>query len=42
MAVYYLSFEVVAAGHDIEANETFYCWAHCARQEGAREIADHA
>jgi hypothetical protein len=29
-------------GHGIEANETFYCCAHCAHQKGATEIVDHA
>lgn len=29
-------------GHGIEANDTFYCCAHCARQEGVTEVADHA
>jgi hypothetical protein len=29
-------------GHDIEAQGTFYCCAHCARKAGATQIADHA
>jgi Rieske Fe-S protein len=28
--------------HGIETNNTFYCCAHCARNEGARGIVDHA
>jgi Rieske Fe-S protein len=28
-------------GHGIEANGTFYCCAHCARQKGATEARDH-
>jgi hypothetical protein len=28
-------------GHGIEAKETFYCCAHCAREHGVREVADH-
>jgi hypothetical protein len=28
-------------GHGIEANGTFYCCAHCARQEGATQAVDH-
>jgi hypothetical protein len=67
---YYLSFQVVAAGHThtfdsfecaihklapvcqhcrckivghgIEANNTFYCCAHCAREHGVTTVADHA
>jgi hypothetical protein len=66
---YYLSFQVIAAGHThtfdsfecaihqlapvcqhceckiighgIEAKGTFYCCAHCAREEGVKEVADH-
>ena len=66
---YYLSFEVITAGHrhvfdsfecaihklapvcancgvkivghGIEANDTFYCCAHCARKEGVRGAVDH-
>jgi hypothetical protein len=66
---YYLSFQVVAAGHThtfdsfecaihqlapvcehcdcriighgIEAKGTFYCCAHCAREQGVKEIVDH-
>lgn len=29
-------------GHGIEANDTFYCCAHCAREAGARGISDNA
>jgi Rieske Fe-S protein len=29
-------------GHGIEANGTFYCCAHCARNEGATAVADRA
>ena len=29
-------------GHGVEANNTFYCCANCARQEGVHEVADHA
>ena len=29
-------------GHGVEANGSFYCCAHCARAEGAREITDNA
>lgn len=29
-------------GHGIEANDTFYCCAHCAHSEGARNIVDNA
>src|SRR6478672_3092067 len=29
-------------GHGIEANNTFYCCAHCARKEGITAVADHA
>ncbi|HKX26183.1 MAG TPA: hypothetical protein VJ302_00695 [Blastocatellia bacterium] len=29
-------------GHGIEAGETFYCCAHCARQAGIRSVRDHA
>jgi hypothetical protein len=66
---YYLSFQVVAAGHThtfdsfecaihklapvcqhchckivghgIEANNTYYCCAHCAREHGVTAAADH-
>jgi Rieske Fe-S protein len=27
-------------GHGVEANGVFYCCAHCAKQEGIREVAD--
>jgi Rieske Fe-S protein len=29
-------------GHGMEANDTFYCCAHCARKEGVVAVADHA
>jgi hypothetical protein len=29
-------------GHGIEANGTFYCCAHCAHAEGAKNIVDNA
>jgi hypothetical protein len=29
-------------GHGIEANDTFYCCAHCAHHEGANNIVDNA
>lgn len=29
-------------GHGIEANNTFYCCANCARQKGVKEVKDHA
>jgi len=29
-------------GHGIEANDTFYCCAHCAHAEGVREVVDNA
>jgi hypothetical protein len=29
-------------GHGIEATNTFYCCAHCARQAGVTTVADHA
>lgn len=29
-------------GHGVEANETFYCCAHCARQAGVETVVDHA
>ena len=29
-------------GHGIEANGTFYCCAHCAHSEGAKNIVDNA
>ena len=29
-------------GHGIEANNTFYCCASCARQEGVDKVVDHA
>jgi hypothetical protein len=29
-------------GHGIEANDTFYCCAHCAHTEGVEEVVDNA
>ena len=29
-------------GHGIEASDTFYCCANCARQAGVTEVRDHA
>jgi hypothetical protein len=29
-------------GHGIEANNTFYCCAHCAHESGVHEIVDNA
>ena len=29
-------------GHGLEVNGTFYCCAHCARQEGARGVQDRS
>jgi len=29
-------------GHGVEADESFYCCAHCAGQEGIHEVADRA
>lgn len=29
-------------GHGIEANGTFYCCAHCARQQGVQGVADRS
>lgn len=29
-------------GHGIEADGTFYCCAHCARQSGVTTVPDHA
>jgi hypothetical protein len=29
-------------GHGMEANDTFFCCAHCARKEGVVAVADHA
>jgi hypothetical protein len=29
-------------GHGIEANDTFYCCANCARQQGVHQAVDHA
>jgi hypothetical protein len=33
---------VKIAGHGVEAKGTFFCCAHCARQKGVTEVADHA
>ena len=32
---------VKVVGHGVDANGTFYCSAHCARQQGATGVADH-
>ncbi|MEV1050049.1 hypothetical protein [Streptomyces sp. NPDC049887] len=29
-------------GHGLQADGQFYCCAHCARQQGVAELADHA
>src|SRR5439155_21546899 len=29
-------------GHGVESTEIFYCCAHCANQEGVREVADRS
>ena len=29
-------------GHGIEANNTFYCCANCARESGVADVKDHA
>ena len=29
-------------GHGIEADGTFYCCAHCARESGVSQVVDHA
>jgi len=29
-------------GHEVEANGTFYCCAHCANSSGVREVHDRA
>jgi len=29
-------------GHGVDANNDLYCCAHCARQHGARDVADHS
>jgi hypothetical protein len=29
-------------GHGMEANGTFFCCAHCARESGVMAVADHA
>jgi hypothetical protein len=29
-------------GHGTEVRGTFYCCAHCARQEGKTDVVDHA
>jgi hypothetical protein len=28
-------------GHGMEAKGTFYCCAHCAREHGIKDVADH-
>ena len=28
-------------GHGIEADGTYYCCAHCARESGVMEVVDH-
>ena len=28
-------------GHGVEVEGRFYCCAHCAREQGVREVADH-
>lgn len=33
---------VKVIGHGVEANNTFYCCAHCARQHGVQNVADRA
>jgi hypothetical protein len=33
---------VKVIGHGVEANDTFYCCAHCARQHGVTGVADRA
>jgi hypothetical protein len=33
---------VKVLGHGVEANDTFYCSAHCARAQGATNVADNA
>ena len=32
---------VKVVGHGIEGKNTFYCCAHCARNEGVTEAVDH-
>jgi hypothetical protein len=32
---------VKVIGHGVEANDTFYCCAHCARQQGVTQAVDH-
>ena len=29
-------------GHGVEADGTYYCCAHCAREAGVTEMVDHA
>jgi hypothetical protein len=31
---------VKVIGHGVEANNTYYCCAHCARQEGVKGAVD--
>lgn len=33
---------VKVVGHGVEGNGTFYCCAHCARNEGVSEAVDNA
>jgi hypothetical protein len=33
---------VKVIGHGIEANDSFYCCAHCARMAGAEGVSDRA
>ena len=29
-------------GHGVQADDTYYCCAHCAREAGVTEVVDHA
>jgi hypothetical protein len=33
---------VKVIGHGVDANNDLYCCAHCARQHGADDVADHS
>jgi hypothetical protein len=33
---------VVMIGHGLQAGQTYYCCAHCARKSGVTELRDHA
>jgi hypothetical protein len=33
---------VKVIGHGVDANNDLYCSAHCARQHGAQDVADHS